>query len=52
MNNRFVNPMTINVPRGRQLTGTLLAKFQNERARIDTLMQRSPVTTRVAAVQQ
>ena len=52
VNNRFVNPMTINVPRGRQLTGTLLAKFQNERARIDTLMQRSPVTTRVAAVQQ
>ncbi|MGI9384363.1 MAG: peptidoglycan DD-metalloendopeptidase family protein [Methyloligellaceae bacterium] len=52
VNKRFVNPMTINVPRGRQLTGPLLAKFHNERVRIDGLMQRSPVTTRVAAVHQ
>lgn len=51
VNNRFVNPMTIHVPRGRQLTGKLLANFYKERNRIDTLMQRSPVTTRMAAVQ-
>jgi len=52
VNNRFVNPMTIHVPRGRQLTGKMLANFYKERNRIDDLMQRSPVTTRVAAVQQ
>ena len=51
VNNRFVNPMTIHVPRGRQLTGKMLAKFYKERNRIDDLMQRSPVTTRMAAVQ-
>lgn len=51
VNNRFVNPMTIHVPRGRQLTGKMLATFYKERNRIDDLMQRSPVTTRVAAVQ-
>ena len=51
VNNRKVNPMTIHVPRGRQLTGKMLANFYRERNRIDTLMQRSPVTTRIAAVQ-
>ena len=51
VNNRKVNPMTIHVPRGRQLAGKMLANFYKERNRIDTLMQRSPVTTRLAAVQ-
>ncbi|RME99854.1 MAG: M23 family metallopeptidase, partial [Alphaproteobacteria bacterium] len=50
VNNRHVNPMTIPVPRGRQLTGKLLAEFQRERARIEELMRRAPVTTQVAAV--
>ena len=52
VNNRFVNPMTIHVPRGRQLAGKMLATFYKERNRIDGLMQRSPVTTRVAAVER
>ena len=52
VNNRFVNPMTIHVPRGRQLTGKELANFYKERNRIDGLMQRSPVTTRMASVQK
>lgn len=52
VNNRHVNPMTIHVPRGRQLTGKLLASFQKERSRIEELMRRAPVTTRVAAVTQ
>ncbi len=52
VNNRHVNPMTIHVPRGRQLTGKLLANFQKERTRIEGLMRRSPVTTRVAAATQ
>ncbi len=51
VNNRKVNPMTIHVPRGRQLAGKMLANFYKERNRIDTLMQRSPVTTRMAAIQ-
>ena len=48
VNNQFVNPMTINVPRGLQLTGRQLAEFQRERSRIETLMQMDPVTSRVA----
>ncbi len=52
VNNRKVNPMTIHVPRGRQLTSKMLANFFKERNRIDKLMQRSPVTTRMAAVEK
>ena len=48
VNNQFVNPMTINVPRGLQLTGRQLAEFQRERNRIEILMQLDPVTSRVA----
>jgi murein DD-endopeptidase MepM/ murein hydrolase activator NlpD len=52
VNNKFVNPMTIQVPRGLQLTGRMLAEFQKERGRIDTLMQMDPVTDRVAQAAQ
>lgn len=45
VNSRFVNPMSIQVPRERQLDGKELAKYQKERARIDDLMRRSPVMT-------
>lgn len=48
VNNRHVNPMRIHVPRGRQLRGKLLAEFQKERMRIDDLMRRAPVKTKVA----
>jgi murein DD-endopeptidase MepM/ murein hydrolase activator NlpD len=48
VNNSFVNPMTIQVPRGLQLTGRQLAEFQRERKRIEGLMQMDPVTSRVA----
>ena len=48
VNNSFVNPMTIAVPRGLQLQGRELAEFQRERNRIDALMQMDPVTSRVA----
>jgi murein DD-endopeptidase MepM/ murein hydrolase activator NlpD len=50
VNSKFVNPMTIQVPRGLQLTGRQLAEFQRERGRIETLMQMDPVTSRVAQV--
>ena len=43
INNRFVDPLSIQVPRERQLTGKQLGDFQKERARIDDLMRRSPV---------
>jgi murein DD-endopeptidase MepM/ murein hydrolase activator NlpD len=48
VNNRHVNPMRIHVPRGRQLKGKEMAEFQKERSRIDALMRRIPVKTRVA----
>jgi murein DD-endopeptidase MepM/ murein hydrolase activator NlpD len=35
VNGRFVNPMRIKVPRGRELDGSALAEFQRERERID-----------------
>jgi murein DD-endopeptidase MepM/ murein hydrolase activator NlpD len=48
VNNRFVDPLSIQVPRERRLTGKLLAEFQKERGRIDELMRRAPVMTKVA----
>ncbi len=49
INNRAVNAMTIPVPRGRVLEGYLLTKFKKERDRINELMGRDPVTTKVAS---
>ena len=48
VNNKYVDPMTIQVPRERQLTGKLLADFQKERMKIEEMMARSPVSTQVA----
>lgn len=45
VNSRFVDPLTIQVPRERQLDGRELLDFQRERARIDDLMRRAPVKT-------
>lgn len=45
VNNQFVNPLSIEVPRERQLSGKDLAAFHKERARIDDLMRRAPVMT-------
>lgn len=45
VNSQFVNPMSIQVPRERQLDGKQIAQFQKERSRIDDLMRRSPVKT-------
>lgn len=50
VNNRFTNPLSIKIPRSRQLQGRLLSEFRREKARIDDLMHRTPVKTRVAAV--
>jgi murein DD-endopeptidase MepM/ murein hydrolase activator NlpD len=52
VNNSFVDPMSIQVPREHQLTGKHRADFQKERARIDELMRRNPVSTRVATANE
>jgi murein DD-endopeptidase MepM/ murein hydrolase activator NlpD len=48
VNNSYVDPMSIQVPRERQLAGKQLADFHKERARIDELMRRNPVSTKIA----
>ncbi len=45
INSRFVDPLAIQVPRERELTGRQLAEFQKERARIDDLLHLAPVMT-------
>jgi murein DD-endopeptidase MepM/ murein hydrolase activator NlpD len=50
VNNKFVNAMTIPVPRGLELKGHLHARFIKERDRIDELMSRDPITTQIASV--
>ena len=49
VNSSYVDPMSIQVPRERQLAAKQLADFHKERARIDDLMRRNPVSARVAA---
>jgi murein DD-endopeptidase MepM/ murein hydrolase activator NlpD len=49
VNNSHVNPRSIQVPRDRQLDGKQLTDFQKERLRIDEIMRRNPVSTKVAA---
>jgi murein DD-endopeptidase MepM/ murein hydrolase activator NlpD len=45
VNNRHVDPLSIEVPRERRLTGRQLADYQKERTRIDDLMSRAPVSS-------
>jgi murein DD-endopeptidase MepM/ murein hydrolase activator NlpD len=42
VNGRFVDPMRIKLPRGRVLEGQILAKFDQERERLDSIMARKP----------
>jgi murein DD-endopeptidase MepM/ murein hydrolase activator NlpD len=42
VNGRFVDPMRIKLPRGRELQGPMLATFEQERARLDSIMARKP----------
>ncbi len=46
INGRFVDPMRIRLPHGRELHGPILTAFEQERARVDKIMARKP--TRVA----
>jgi murein DD-endopeptidase MepM/ murein hydrolase activator NlpD len=45
INSRFVDPLAIQVPRERSLTGRQRVEFQKERARIDDLRHLSPMLT-------
>jgi murein DD-endopeptidase MepM/ murein hydrolase activator NlpD len=38
VNGRFVDPMRVKLPRGRALEGTMMAGFEKERDRLDTMM--------------
>ncbi len=42
VNGRFVDPMRIKLPRGRELQGQILAGFDQERERLDNIMARKP----------
>ncbi|MDI1343077.1 MAG: M23 family metallopeptidase [Pseudolabrys sp.] len=42
VNGRFVDPMRIKLPRGRELAGTMMASFEQERERLDGIMARKP----------
>jgi murein DD-endopeptidase MepM/ murein hydrolase activator NlpD len=47
VNGQHVNPQLIQVPNDRQLSGKDLVDFKREKARIDDLMRRHPVSTKV-----
>jgi len=49
VNNRYVDPMRIKLPRGRVLDGEMLAGFDGEVYRIDDLMEQGRRPSRVAA---
>ncbi len=42
VNSRFVDPMRIKLPRGRELQGPVLTAFEQERERLDRIMARNP----------
>jgi len=47
INGRFVDPMRIKLPRGRELQGPVLAAFEQERERLDSIMARKPARVAV-----
>jgi murein DD-endopeptidase MepM/ murein hydrolase activator NlpD len=50
VNDRYVDPLRIRIPRGRELDGRMLAEFKRERERIDGLRVKAPTATRAAAL--
>jgi murein DD-endopeptidase MepM/ murein hydrolase activator NlpD len=48
VNGRFVDPMRIKLPRGRSLEGPLMAGFEKERDRLDTMMSNRGGAARVS----
>jgi len=50
VNGRFVDPMRIKLPRGRVLEGAILASFEQERERLDSIMARKPARVASSAL--
>lgn len=48
VNDNFVDPMSIRLPRGRELDQRQLAEFRKERERIDDIMRKAPQATRIS----
>ena len=48
VNGRFVDPMRVKLPRGRSLEGPVMAGFEKERDRLDTMMANRNGTARVS----
>jgi murein DD-endopeptidase MepM/ murein hydrolase activator NlpD len=48
VNGRFVDPMRIKLPRGRSLEGPMMAGFEKERDRLDTMMSNRGGAARVS----
>ena len=42
INGRFVDPMRIKLPHGRELRGPILTAFEQERGRVDGILARKP----------
>jgi murein DD-endopeptidase MepM/ murein hydrolase activator NlpD len=45
---RHIDPLSVDAPQERELAGKVLADFERERDRIDKLMRRDPISTRIA----
>ena len=48
VNDRFVDPMRIKLPRGRVLDGPTLASFEKDRDQLDAVLSHAPATAHVA----
>ena len=48
VNGRFVDPMRVKLPRGRSLEGPVMASFEKERDRLDTMMSNRNGAARVS----
>ncbi len=51
INDTFVDPMRIKLPRGRELQGLILDQFERERKRVDGILERSPGLPRIPQAQ-
>lgn len=49
VNGRFVDPMRIKLPRGRELAGSMMTAFEQERERLDAIMARKPARMAASA---
>jgi murein DD-endopeptidase MepM/ murein hydrolase activator NlpD len=49
INGRFVNPMTIKLPRGRVLESSTLAEFERDRRQLDAMIENAPAAHVAAA---